>query len=237
MRRTHHLIATCFAVIAVAGSAAAASANTPASTGDVVESMDLQPFTHVTYIPAGSSMSSIRIENIKLVKIATKRRILTNDRDCHQPWAEPGGSMACSRTIDESTVPAYRVTYSYRGEPMMSDEYGNTYFTFSVYFRPDEIPPRLRDILALGEIRRTALEEFFRVTTSRGLVQQTVIDSAHSAFCDGNYVDGNWTRVDPRCDDQIAYKPVTSPSPYIAVSVEPSLSRVETALVSGSWLK
>jgi hypothetical protein len=34
-----------------------------------------------------------RIEGIKLVKVATKRRSVTNERYCNQPWAEPSGSM------------------------------------------------------------------------------------------------------------------------------------------------
>ena len=32
---------------------------------------DLHPFTHVAYILAGADLSSIRIENIKAVKVAT----------------------------------------------------------------------------------------------------------------------------------------------------------------------
>ena len=79
--------------------------------------------------------------------------------------------MDCQRITEESPVPAYQVTYSYRGRPMVSDEYGNTYFTFSVYFRQDEISPRLREILALGKIRRAALEEFFEITASRVTAQ------------------------------------------------------------------
>jgi hypothetical protein len=145
--------------------------------------------------------------------------------------------MECQRITDESPVAAYRVTYSYRGEPMTSDEYGNTYFTFSVYFRLDEIGPRLREMVALGKVRRGALEEFFELTTSRQLVQQTVIDSAKSVLCDGNYIDGNWTRTNPKREDRLAYKTVTGSSRYIAVRVEPVASRVETAVVREGWRK
>ena len=146
--------------------------------------------------------------------------------------------MYCQRTIDESPVPAYRVTYSYRGQPMTSDEYGSTYFTFNVFFRPDEVSPRLRETLALGKIRRAALEEFFQLTTSRERVHQTVIDSANSALCDGNYVDGNWTRTNPKCEDRIVYQKVAAGSPYISARVDPSSSRIETAAAAReSWRK
>jgi hypothetical protein len=221
MRRSHHFVATCFAIIAVGTSAVTAS-------GDVVESTNLHPFTHVAAIPGGSTLSSVRIESIKLVKVATKRRTITNDRYCNLPWAEPGGSVECQRTADESPVPAYRVTYSYRGQPLASDEYGNTYFTFSVYFRPDEIGPRLSEMVALGTVIRADLEEFFQLSTSRESVQQTVIDPANSAFCDGNYVDGNWIRTNPKCGDRVVYDTVAAASAYISVRVDPAYSRIET---------
>ena len=137
--------------------------------------------------------------------------------------------MDCQRITEESPVPAYQVTYSYRGRPMVSDEYGNTYFTFSVYFRQDELSQRLREILALGKIRRAALEEFFEVTMSRAPTQQIVIDSANSTLCDGNYLDGNWTNTNPTCEDKIVYQRVASASPYITVRVDPASSRIEAA--------
>ena len=105
--------------------------------------------------------------------------------------------MSCERTADESPVPAYRVTYSYRGQPLASDEYGNPYFTFNVYFRPDEISPRLRERVASGKIGRAELAEFFDIATSREPVQETVIDETRSSLCDGNYVDGNWIHTNP----------------------------------------
>src|SRR6516162_5563399 len=149
-----HFVATCFAIITLGTTAITAGTLVSTRNGDVMEITDLQPFTHVAEIPVGSQTSSIRIEGIKLVKIATKRRTVTNEVSCNQPWAEPGGSMFCQRTADESPVPAYRVTYSYRSQPMASDEYGNSDFTFSVYFRPDEISPRLRELVAGGKAQR-----------------------------------------------------------------------------------
>jgi hypothetical protein len=237
MRRSHHFVATCFAIIALGTSAVAAGAEVRASArnGDVVEITDLQPFTHVADIPVGSQTSSIRMEGIKLVKIATKRRTVTNEAYCNQPWAEPGGSMFCQRTADGSPVPAYRVTYSYRSLPMASDESGNTYFTFSVYFRPDEMNPRLRELVADGKARRAELAEFFDVATSSERVQEIVIDLAKSTLCDGNYFDGNWVHTDRKCKDNIAHRRVAIPSPYIRVEVNPSRSRYETAAASVPW--
>jgi hypothetical protein len=121
--QTHPIIAACYAII-VWGSTASA-----AGTGDVAELTDLRPFTHVAYIPFGADLSSIRFEGISAVKVAVNRQV-TNVSDCKQSWSEPGGSMYCQRTVDEAYVPAYRVTYSYRDQPVASDEYGNTYFNF-----------------------------------------------------------------------------------------------------------
>lgn len=230
-----HFIATCFAIIALRTTAATAETRTSAGTGDVVEITELQPFTHIAYIPLGSSLSSLRIEGIKLVKVATKRRTVTNQRYCTQPWAEPGGSMYCELTTDEAPMPAYQVTYSYWGQPLASDEHPNAYFTFSVYFRPDEISPGLREVVAAGKVRRAALVEFFDITTTSEHVQQIVIDHANSTICDGNYLDGNWVRTSPECEDNIAYREVTMPSSYITVKVDPRAFRFETAAASRPW--
>jgi hypothetical protein len=230
-------VATCFAIITLGTTAITARTLASTRNGDVVEITDLEPFTHVADIPAGSQTSSIRMEGIKLVKIATKRRTVTNERYCNLPWAEPGGSMFCQRTTDESPVPAYRVTYSYRGQPMASDEYGSTYFTFSVYFRPDEISPRLRELLASGKVRRAELAEFFDLAISRERVQEIVIDQAKSTLCDGNYFDGNWVHTNPKCEDNIAYRRVAMPSSYIRVEVNPGTSRYETAAARAPWQK
>ena len=233
-----HFIATCFAIITLGTAVAAAEPRASAGNGDLAEVTDLHPFTHTAYIPMGSRLSSIRIEAIKLVKVATKRRTVTSERYCAQPWTEPGGSMFCERTTDESSVPAYRVTYSYSGQLMASDEQGNAYFTFSVYFRPDEISPQLREVVALGKIQRAALAEFFTIATSSELVQHMAIDQANSTRCDGNYFDGDWVRTNPKCEDNIAYRKVAIPSSYITVKVDPRASRLETeSAASGPWSK
>jgi hypothetical protein len=230
-------VATCFAIITLGTTAITAGTLASTRDGNVVEITDLQPFTHVADIPVGSQTSSIRIEGIKLVKIASKHRTVTNEVYCNQLGTEPGGSMFCQRTTDESPVRAYRVTYSYRSQPMASDEYGNRYFTFSVYFRPDEISPRLRELVAGGKAQRAELAEFFDIATSREPVQETVIDEARSILCDGNYVDGNWVHTNPKCEDSIAYQRAAMPSPYLRVEVNPGTPRYETAAASAAWQK
>ena len=232
-----HSVTTCFAIITLGTTAITAGTLASTRNGDVVEITDLRPFTHAAEIPVGSQTASIRIEGIKFVKIATKRRSITNGVYCNQPWAEPGGSMSCERTADESPVPAYRVTYSYRGQPLASDEYGNPYFTFNVYFRPDEISPRLRERVASGKIGRAELAEFFDIATSREPVQETVIDETRSTLCDGNYVDGNWIHTNPKCEDNIAYRRVAMPSPYLRVEVNSGTPRYATAAASAPWQK
>lgn len=230
MSRSHQFIATGFAILALGSTAAAAEPATrhegtltapPTRNGDVVEITDLQPFTHIAYIPVGANLSSIKIEGVKAVKVATKRRSVTNPRYCDQTWSEPSSSIYWPQITDESLVPAFRVTYSYRAQPMPSDEYGSTYFTFSVYFRLDEISEGLRQVLSSSKISRTAASEYFQHTTSRDAIQELVIDEANSTFCGGNYADGNGVYTNPTCEDRIAYKKVVSPSPYITVNVEP----------------
>jgi hypothetical protein len=230
MFRLHQLSAT-LAIIMLGAMAAPAR---PASTTgrDAVEITDLQPFAHVAYLPAGSDLSSIKIESIKAVKEAAKRRSITIQQFCAAPWSEPGGSMYCQRTTDESSEPAYRVTFSYTGLPMASDEYGSRYFTFSVYLRPTEISPGLRDMLSAGKNSQARVAELFEIATSTDAIQQVVIDEANSTFCDGISVDGNWIHTNPACEDRIAYKKIVSPSPYITVRVDPA-SHLETGTVTG----
>ena len=228
---TRQLIATCFAIIAW-GSVAVAAIPKTRHEGDASIVLDLQPFTHIAYIPASADLSSLRIESIKATKVATRVRVTTDRRYCQEHSAvEPGGSMYCPRTSDESFVHAYQVTYSFRGQPVASDEYGNPNFTFSVYFRPDEMSPALRSAISSGKTKGTFAAEFFRVTTSRDSIRHVVVDST---ICDGNYVDGNWTRTNPKCEDTMAYQSVARPSMYVTVRVNPATFPVETAAAGKS---
>jgi hypothetical protein len=237
MFRSRQFIGTCLAMVAFsamgkagdADTAAVVEASAPSRTGQVVEIADLQPFTHVASIPVGSDSSSIKFENIKLVEVATKRRLVTNQRYCNNPSSEPGQSMYCESANDESRVPAYRVTYSYRGQPLASDEYGNTYLTFSVYFRADELSSQLREALSSGKARRIAAAKFFEIVTSKESASRIAIDQAKSTLCDGRYEDGNWVRTNPSCQDSVVFNKVVGASPYLTVMVNPAAS----ALLAG----
>jgi hypothetical protein len=123
---------------------------------------------------------------------------------------------------------AYRVTYSFNGPSMASDEYGNTRQTFSVYFHEDALPPTVREKMAAHKLRRAEAEQLIKVTTSRSMARQVAIDERNSSFCSGNYRDGLWTRLDANCQDTVAYQTVTQPSDYMMVTVDPAV-RVDPA--------
>jgi len=200
----------------------------------IVKVEDLHPFTHFANIPDDADLSSIKLAGVKRVKVATQRKSTTDAGYCEdQQFRDPGGSMYCPYTQLESPSAAYQVTYSYRGQPLASDEYGNTYFTFSVYFRPDELSPAVRETLAKHRISKADAAEYFSLSTYRAPVRQVAIDEAASTFCDGNFVDGSWTQTDSKCEDKVTYKTITAPSEYITVRVDPALSQQEQA-ASGS---
>jgi hypothetical protein len=185
---------------------------------------ELRPFTHIAEIPAGSDISSIRFEGVKIVKVATESKSVSDERYCEQvEMREPGGSERCPYTERQSFTPAYQVTYSYQGQPLTSDEYGSGYFTFSVYLRPDDLSPAVRQTLAEHKLAKSDTAGFFELRTSTSQSQQVVVDEASSKFCDGNFMDGAWMRSDPKCEDRISTKTVAGSSPYITVKVDPAV--------------
>ncbi len=228
-RLAHRKTAICFALMASASLATAADPGARPNREVVAgESTDIQPFSRTAYIPVGADLSSIRFESVKAVTVATTRTSTANKHYCEASLQEPGGSMYCPYLQDESPVPAYRVTYSYNGPPMASDEYGNTRFTFSVNLRPDDLNPTALQKLSGRRIGREAAADYFALTTMRGLSLQLAIDEANSALCDGNYSEGLWTHTNPGCEDKVTYKTVTVPSGYIAIRVDPVSSRSES---------
>src|SRR5579871_2719023 len=80
-----------------------------------------QRFTNIARIPAGAETNTIRFEKVRRVEVGT----------------------ATVKSV-------YEVTFSYMGQPLVSDEHGDRHFTFKVYFRPEELTPELRDALASG---------------------------------------------------------------------------------------
>jgi len=191
-------------------------------SGAKVQVQDLHPFTHFAYIPAGSDLSTIRFEKAKTVEVAIKIRYRTDTDYCAElPFRDPGGSMLCPCSETESLATAYKVTYSFRGQPLASDEYGGRYFFFHVYFRPDELAREVRKALSARKLNRVETADYFTVKTSREAVQRVVIDETRSGFCDAIVRDGLWTDTDPDCLDRINYKTITTPSDYITVRVDP----------------
>jgi len=193
------------------------TASVPTAGAEVEQISDLQPFTHIAYIPADADLSTIRIDTVKMVKVATKLGTVSNTRDCDD-W--PGNPADCIRTRLESRVPALRVTYWYKAPSTTPEESVDAYYTFSVYFRADEIRPDLFRALSAGEVGRSAAAELFEVSTTRASIQQGVIDEANSTFCDGYYLDSDWVHSNPRCEDRVTYRQVASLSPYISVKVD-----------------
>lgn len=238
MFHRHKILAMCSAMIALGATdvvAAPKSARvaTPVKAGETVQINDLRPFTHIAYIPSGADLSSIKIENAKVVNVATKVRSVTDAHNCAE--GEDGNAPSCTRTAYESYVPGVRVTYSYIDESTPWEGYGTTY-SFSVYFRMDEMNPGLRRALAKGKIGRNAAAEMFEVSTARGLAQEDEIDEANSTLCDGYYVDDHWMHADPKCEDRVTYRKVASPSPYITVKIDPAVASSGTAVAAiGPW--
>jgi hypothetical protein len=198
--------------------------------GVITQIKDLHPFTHVASIPASSDPEKIKFEKVKATRVFTKEKSVLDSGYCKDlQFRDPGGSMYCPYTEDESPAPAYEVTYSFKGQPLASDEYGNRYFTFQVYFHAEEFPSGLRRALSIGKMKRSELATYFNVVTSRPPVRAAVIDEANSSFCDGNYMDGNWIQKDPNCKDKVSFKTVTKPSDYITVQVDPVSPRAQQA--------
>jgi hypothetical protein len=207
--------------------AASALCGLPMMAGDTPERVErLNLDTRVASIPEGSDVASIRFEGLKKVEVATSTRSAVDERYCNEEQLrEPGGSMYCPYTQTAGTAVAYRVTYSYRGQPLASDEYAIPNHTFSVYFRPEELPDDARAMLTARKISRADTAGYFDVKTYRGTTTKVAIDNAASTFCEGAYIDGEWVHTHSGCQDYVAYTTVTVPSPYITVRIDPSQPR------------
>lgn len=182
----------------------------------------LHPFTHFASIPATAYPSTIRFERVEAKKVLTQTKFTMDTGYCDElQFRDPGGSMYCPYTQKLSPAPAYEVTYSFTGQPLASDEYGNRYFTFQVYFRPEELAPTVRRAISAGSMKRPQLATYFRIRTSRLPVRAIVLDQVNSHLCALHIVDGSWTPDDPKCRDRVSYKTVTMLSDYITVQVDP----------------
>jgi hypothetical protein len=191
-----------------------------------VQVEDLHPFTHFALIPAGSDVRTIRFEHAKTVEVPTKI-IYTTDADyCAELiFRDPGQSMYCPRVQTGSPVKAYEITYSFRGQPLASDEYGNTHFTFQVYFRPDELSAEIRKALSTRKLGWADTAGYFTVTTFREPEQRVVIDQTRSKLCDTVLRDGSWIHADSDCQDRVYYKTIATEAADISVRVDPAMPR------------
>jgi hypothetical protein len=155
--------------------------------GVEIQIKDRHPFTHFALIPSTSDPSTIKFEGVKATKVFTKVKSTMDPGYCQDlQFKDPGGSMYCPSTQYRSPAPAYEVTYSFTGQPLASDEYDNRFFTFSVYFRPEELDPIVGRALSADKMNRAEVANYFKVTTSRLPVRGTMVDMADSSFCSGN---------------------------------------------------
>jgi hypothetical protein len=118
-------------------------------------------FTHVALIPDDSDMDSVQFEKVKTIKV---RATAADSKACEQRAAREHRSASTDCPKADGVTKAYEVTYSYMGQPMASDEYGNRHFTFQVYFRPDELPAAVQKLLASGKPKRAELAPYFAVS-------------------------------------------------------------------------
>ena len=187
---------------------------------DSTQVRTIDPFQHVVRVPAGIDLSTIRFERAKIVKTPTQVYARNNDAWCQAlEFRDPGGSMYCPSIQFGGSASAYEVTYSYQGQPMSSDEYGGRYFTFSVYFRPDEFSLQTRETLARGRAARSDIAAIFNMTASQDRERRAVIDEESSTFCEGTYMDGVWKQLNPDCKDKIKSKIVDVLPEYVTIRI------------------
>jgi hypothetical protein len=191
------------------------------------------PFTHLAYIPAGVDPGTIRFEKARVVKISTSSRSTTDSNYCREvAFRDPGGSVVCPQAQTGAAVPAYEVTFSLQGQPLASDERADRNFTFRVYFRPEELGADVQKALAGKKLNRSDAAGYFTVSTYRENARRVAVDNKQSRFCGGNYVDGQWSKTEAGCQDDVRYASVIAPSDYITVRVEASSPRVERARIA-----
>src|SRR5580700_1670822 len=212
------------AVVVAGGLVLAIRMNPAASTADghgaigapVKQGEQLNPYSHVATVPAIVDPSTIRFEKMRMVDVASKTKTTADAAKCKdQQFRDPDGSN-CQTTTVEERVKAIEAVYSFSGPVIASGEASPGRDTFSVYFRPEEVGADG----PVEKLKRDQGASFFQISTSRSMVEQKVVDKQHSQYCDGSYVDGNWVRKDPKCQDQVQFMNQIVPSPYVTVQVE-----------------
>jgi len=177
---------------------------------------EINPFTHLASIPAGVDPSTIRFEKLRNVELASKTKTTTDPQRCKElQFRDPDGS-GCQTVTVLARVKAVEAQYSVSGLDLGTGESVPGRQMFSVYFHPEEVAidgP-------VKNLKRDQAAALFQVNTYRSMVEQKVIDNAHSHFCPGNYFDGNWVHTDAKCEDQVQYTSQAVPSPYLTVQVD-----------------
>ena len=176
---------------------------------------EINPFTNVANIPSTVDPKSIRFEKLRNVELASKTKVTADPANCKdRQFSE--SDVTCQSVQVLERVKAVEARYSYAGPVLSSGEATPGRDSFSVYFHPEQLA-------AAGQaekLNREQAESLFDVNTSRPMVDEKVIDKAHSHFCEGNYVDGNWVRKDANCKDEVVYITQTVPSPNLQVQVD-----------------
>jgi hypothetical protein len=175
---------------------------------------NIDPFTHRAFIPATVDTSTIRLEKVKMVDLASKTENTMAPGCKEKQFRDPDGSN-CEVVKVLEHVKAVEADYSFIG-PQLGTGEGDTRpnrQTLAVYFRPEEVP-------VSGEVAKLNRESLFQVSTSRPIIQQRVVDEQNSRLCKGNYVDGNWVQADPNCKEQVQYTNRTVPATYWVVEVD-----------------
>jgi hypothetical protein len=186
------------------------------------QTQDLRLFTHFARIPADSDPASIRWEKIRPVRVPQLGQYTADAAYCRDAaFREPGGSMYCPETRAIGAAASFEATYSYSGQPLASDECHADRSTFQIYFRPDELAPEARAAIETGKWKAARLAEYFQLNTYTERIHRAVIDESQSKLCEGNFVDGNWTHIDPSCRDRVAYTTANVLSGYLTVKVDP----------------
>jgi len=212
------------AVVVAIGLVFAIRTNSPTSTKDVQGTIaaartaqldEHNPFTNVAYIPATVDPSTIRFEKLRMVELASKTKTTTDPQICKEQQFRESDSRYCQSVTVLERVKAVEARYSYNGPVVLAGESVPGRDQFSVYFRPEE----LGAVGSVEKLNREQAGSLFEVSTTRPTVEEKVIDREHSRFCEGNYIDGNWTRTDPKCQDQVQYMNQTGPSPNLLVQV------------------
>jgi hypothetical protein len=201
-----------------------------ASTGVVISVESIKAFTHYTFISADADLKSIRFQGVKKIRLATKVRSTLDPAYCENESADAGagGSLLCPRIEAMDYEPSYQVTYSYQGPPLSSDEYGDKRFSFSVFFRPEELDGSIPGSFLRN---KRAAAESLRVITSSEMAERLVIDEKASTLCPGHYADAEWVPDDANCQDKVLLRVLTTPSDYVRVSVEAPARRADGELL------